>query len=242
VNVQVDNPQTNQENQSEDKDSSPTKSHSATRQPQDEQVDPFKGGNEEQKHTPTHSNKSKDSARKSVNKERSGGMLVIKDPQNDCPPLEYTVDEEQPPYSTGHQELTNFTKLFIHNIDFHLKRDDILRAFNVYGRIKHINMPYDNRNRPRGLSFVTYVKHEDAKRALEVGMTGMVIGSRKLRVEVFKPLETLNQEKRDKTKPVRKSSKERDSSCRLDGERDKGKTSYGALSEDRDYPAVSDRD
>ena len=61
-------------------------------------------------------------------------------------------------------------------------------------------MPFDGRNRPRGLAFIIYSKHADAKCALEVGLKGIVIGQRKLRVEVFKPLETLNMERKEKTK------------------------------------------
>ena len=81
-----------------------------------------------------------------------------------------------------------------------MTRDGILRTFNVYGKINHINMPFDGRNRPRGLAFIIYETHGDAKRALDVGLNGIVLGQRKLRVEVFKPLETLNMERKEKTK------------------------------------------
>ena len=103
-------------------------------------------------------------------------MVVINNPLTDLPELPYEVDEEQPPYSTGHQCLTTFTKLFIHNIDFTVTRDGILRTFNTYGKIKHINMPFDGRNRPRGLAFIIYETHVDAKRALDVGLNGIVLG------------------------------------------------------------------
>jgi RNA recognition motif-containing protein len=52
-------------------------------------------------------------------------------------------------------------------------------------------MPFDGKNRPRGLAFVTYWEHDDAGAALEGGKS-MILGNRKLRVEIFKPLETLN--------------------------------------------------
>ena len=61
-------------------------------------------------------------------------------------------------------------------------------------------MPSDNKNRPRGLAFVTFWEHDDALKALNGGKT-MILGGRKLRVEVFKPLETLNQERKKKVRP-----------------------------------------
>jgi RNA recognition motif-containing protein len=79
----------------------------------------------------------------------------------------------------------------VHNIDFDVTREHVLRLFGIFGRVKYINMPSDNKNRPRGLAFVTFWEHDDALKALNGGKT-MILGGRKLRVEVFKPLETLN--------------------------------------------------
>lgn len=88
----------------------------------------------------------------------------------------------------------------MHNLDFTITKEGILRTFAVYGRIKHINFPFDNRNRPRGLAFVIYATHVDAARALKAGMRGIILGTRKLRVEIYKPLERLNAEKKEKAK------------------------------------------
>ena len=55
--------------------------------------------------------------------------MVIMSPKDELPPLTYAVNEEQPPYSTGHQNLRTFTKIFIHNIDFQISRDALLRVF-----------------------------------------------------------------------------------------------------------------
>ena len=71
-------------------------------------------------------------------------------------------------------------------------------------------MPFDGRNRPRGLAFIIYETHVDAKKALDVGIVGIVLGQRKLRVEVFKPLETLNMERKEKAKNSRKASTDKD--------------------------------
>lgn len=89
-------------------------------------------------------------------------VYTVPNPMKDLPPLGYEVQEEQPPYSTGHQCLRTFTKIFIHNIEFQVTREGLLRTFNKFGRIKNINMPFDSRNRPRGLAFVIYETHRDA--------------------------------------------------------------------------------
>jgi RNA recognition motif-containing protein len=102
--------------------------------------------------------------------------MVIQSPRDELPPLAYAVSEEQPPYSTGHQNLRTFTKLFIHNIDFQISRDSLLRVFNQFGRIKNINMPIDGRGRPRGLAFITYINHELAETALKVSKRGIKLG------------------------------------------------------------------
>ena len=70
-----------------------------------------------------------------------------------------------------------------------------MRTFAVYGRIKNINFPFDGRNRPRGLACVIFERHNDANRAFKAGLKGIILGNRKLRVEIYKPLEKLNQEK-----------------------------------------------
>lgn len=57
-------------------------------------------------------------------------------------------------------------------------------------------MPFDARNRPRGLAFLIFSTHKDASNALKWGLKGIILGQRKLRVEVFKPLEKLNMEKK----------------------------------------------
>jgi RNA recognition motif-containing protein len=56
-------------------------------------------------------------------------------------------------------------------------------------------MPIDGRGRPRGLAFITYINHDLAAVALKVSSKGIKLGQRKLRVEVFKPLETLERER-----------------------------------------------
>ena len=71
-------------------------------------------------------------------------------------------------------------------------------------------MPFDGRNRPRGLAFIIYKTHKDASNAYGVSKKGIVIANRKLRVEVFKPLETLNMERKEKKRQNGKQSTEKD--------------------------------
>jgi hypothetical protein len=126
------------------------------------------------------------------------GVTIIKDPLIDLPAVGYDVGEEQPPYASGHQDMSSFKKLFVHNLDFNITKEGILRTFGVYGKIKNINIPFDGRNRPRGLAFVIFERHYDADKALKAGIRGIQIGMRRLRVEVYKPLEKLQQEKKEK--------------------------------------------
>ena len=56
-------------------------------------------------------------------------------------------------------------------------------------------MPIDPRGRPRGLAFITYINHDMAANAVNISAKGIRLGQRKLRVEVFKPLETLEKER-----------------------------------------------
>jgi|688.fasta_scaffold1041587_1 RNA recognition motif-containing protein len=61
-------------------------------------------------------------------------------------------------------------------------------------------MPIDNRGRPRGIAFITYASHELAIEALKAGQMGIKLGQRKLRIEVFKPLETLERDRGEEFK------------------------------------------
>jgi RNA recognition motif-containing protein len=134
-------------------------------------------------------------------------VTVIKDPR-DLPDPGYDVGEEQPPYASGHQDVQTFTKLFVHNLDFNITKEGILKTFAGYGKIKYINFPHDNRNRPRGLAFVIFERHADAAKALKAGIRGIILGSRKLRIEIYKPLERLQKEKKEKAKKASGSDSE----------------------------------
>ena len=63
------------------------------------------------------------------------------------------------------------------------------------------------RGRSRGLAFMIFATHEDALSAYEAGRLGITVCNRKLVVEVFKPLETLNMERKAKKKLIEKQQK-----------------------------------
>ena len=84
---------------------------------------------------------------------------------SELPSLKYNVPEEQPPYNTE----TNyrlFTKLYIHNIDFNLTDESLLRVFNQYGTIKSFKKTLGPDGKPRGFAHITYINHDDAANAL----------------------------------------------------------------------------
>jgi len=59
--------------------------------------------------------------------------------------------------------------VFIHNLPFTVDSEGLLRTFDLFGKIKEFNIPLDYRKRPRGLAFIIYEKHDDAKKAYDQG-------------------------------------------------------------------------
>ena len=105
-----------------------------------------------------------DDWRRKVN---SSGILVVKEPLKELSKLRYEIYLEKPPYSIGHQRVETFTKVFIHNLPFTVESEGLLRTFDLFGKIKEFNIPLDYRKRPRGLAFIIYEKHDDAKKAYD---------------------------------------------------------------------------
>jgi RNA recognition motif-containing protein len=85
-------------------------------------------------------------------------------------------------------------------------------VFGQFGKIRNINIPVDAKGRPRGLAFMTYMNHDLAANALRESSKGILIGQRKLRVEVFKPLETLEKDREKENEAKRLPEKKRLSS------------------------------
>ena len=79
----------------------------------------------------------------------------------------------------------DFKKLFIHNLDFKLTTDDLSKIFGIFGRIASVQVPKDREGRHRGLGFVEFEEHEDAKRALQE-MDGKRVNTREIRFDIFR--------------------------------------------------------
>jgi polyadenylate-binding protein len=62
---------------------------------------------------------------------------------------------------------SDFTKLFIHNIDFRATNEDIYRVFKAYGKITKVEVPRDKDGKHRGLGFVEFATHNSAVAALD---------------------------------------------------------------------------
>lgn len=74
-------------------------------------------------------------------------------------------------------------KLFIGNLPFKLKEDDIRDLFSKFGEIVEVAVPQDKATgRPRGFAFVTFKTEDSAKQALT--LDGHEIDARKIRVSL----------------------------------------------------------
>ena len=73
-------------------------------------------------------------------------------------------------------------KLFIGNLSFDTKQEDLELVFKEFGEIKDIYMPMDADKRPRGFAFITYVSSESAQNALNAN--GQKINNREIRVSL----------------------------------------------------------
>jgi RNA recognition motif-containing protein len=75
-------------------------------------------------------------------------------------------------------------KIFIGNLDFKLKTEDLEKMFSEFGEIEDCVVITDREtNRSKGFGFVTFVEENDAKKAVE-SMNGKDLDGRKLTVNV----------------------------------------------------------
>lgn len=74
-------------------------------------------------------------------------------------------------------------KLFIGNLPFKLREDDIRDLFTKFGEITEVAVPTNrDTGKPRGFAFVTYKTEDSAKQALT--LDGHEIDGRKIRVSI----------------------------------------------------------
>jgi len=74
------------------------------------------------------------------------------------------------------------SKVFVGNLDYNTRREEVQNLFAQVGEIRDVFLPTDRETgRPRGFAFVEFVNDEDAPKAIEK-FNGYQLGGRALRV------------------------------------------------------------
>lgn len=82
--------------------------------------------------------------------------------------------------------------IYIGNLSYSAKEEDLEEVFNEYGKVKRITLPTDRETgRPRGFAFVEMESEADEDKAIE-GLDGAEWMGRELRVNKAKPREPRN--------------------------------------------------
>lgn len=85
------------------------------------------------------------------------------------------------------QEEADKTKLFVGNLPFSIKQEDLEGIFAEFGEIAEISLITDRMSgRSKGFAFVKYTNEEDAQAAVE-GMKDQKIGERDVIVNIARP-------------------------------------------------------
>jgi cold-inducible RNA-binding protein len=93
-------------------------------------------------------------------------------------------------------------KIFIGNLDFDLKTEDLEKMFSEFGEIEDCIVITDrDTNRSKGFGFVTFKQEEDAKKAIEK-INGKEIEGRKLTVNIAEEKERSHSRPRFERKEV----------------------------------------
>src|SRR6056297_2791032 len=93
-------------------------------------------------------------------------------------------------------------KIFIGNLDFDLKTQDLEKMFSEFGEIEDCIVITDrDTNRSKGYGFVTFKEESEAKKAIE-SMNGKEIEGRKLTVNVAEEKERNNSRPKFERKEV----------------------------------------
>jgi ATP-dependent DNA helicase RecG len=75
-------------------------------------------------------------------------------------------------------------KIYVTNIPYEIKEDDLYELFSTVGDIEDIFIPFNREtNRPRGFSFVSFETKEEAEKAIEK-FDGSFLGSRRIAVSL----------------------------------------------------------
>jgi RNA recognition motif-containing protein len=88
-------------------------------------------------------------------------------------------------------------KVFVGNLNFKFKDNDLEKMFTEFGDIEDCVVISDrNTGRSKGFGFVTFISEDDAKKAVEA-MNEKEIDGRKISVNIAKPREEDYRPKRD---------------------------------------------
>lgn len=100
--------------------------------------------------------------------------------------------ENSRPWGYRHDDEKVENKLWVGNLDLRLTEHQLIKLFQTFGEVKHLDFLWHqhgpNRGEPRGFCFVEMKTHEDAKNAIEKGNGTMVMG-RKMIVRFSKEAE-----------------------------------------------------
>lgn len=87
------------------------------------------------------------------------------------------------------QEENMGTKIYVGNLPFSIKDDDLKKLFEEFGEIAEVIVIIDKfSGRSKGFGFVTFSNEEDAQKAISE-MNEKEVGGRALKVSEAKPLE-----------------------------------------------------
>lgn len=82
--------------------------------------------------------------------------------------------------------------IYIGNLSYEVKQEDLQEVFGDYGEVKRVHLPQDRQSgRPRGFAFVEMASEEDEDKAIEA-LDGAEWMNRNLKVNKARPREDNN--------------------------------------------------
>jgi hypothetical protein len=103
------------------------------------------------------------------------GFELVEMPEQDLKRIELNLQEGKSPKYTG------AIKLYVGNIAFSIKEDDLWEIFGEYGTVGDVSLVRDDLGRNRGFGFVTMREKEEGERAM-IELDGKDVNGRNLNV------------------------------------------------------------
>ncbi len=80
-------------------------------------------------------------------------------------------------------------KIYVGNLSYDLKEDELSAEFGTYGKVDSVSMPYDKLSgRPKGFAFVEMASKSEAEAAI-AGLNGKTLKDRTIVVNEARPRE-----------------------------------------------------